>query len=265
MQLQSPIGDRWAEEYHLASRNLVLSTHIPPPPSTELPDLDPISTDPPEGTFFLDRLEKFGASDFDRVLLDRRSCWQFSSAPLSQRQLGRLLYLSVGVQSDRGSLVPSAGGLRSTRIYPLILSDGDVPMGLYRYEAELNQIRPQSLGCFRDWFRRRVLLQPELANAPLALILVCDLYRLRARYPNRAYRLALLDCGHVSQNLYLVATQMGLGCLSLSGYVDDEINEGLELDGLDQACLLITVVGQKQIFSSDQELESIDGEVKSNG
>lgn len=240
------IGDRWAEEYHLASRNLVLSAQIPPPLPAQTPEGPTVTTDPPEGTLSLTRPQGSDLSSFEQVLLRRRSCWQFSSEPLGLDQIGRLLYLSVGEQPGQGCLVPSAGGLRSTQIYALILSTGQVPVGLYRYEAKSHRLFPQQLGSFREWFQRRVLLQPELATAPLALILVSDLYRLRARYPNRAYRLALLDCGHVSQNLYLVAARMGLGCLSLSGYVDDEINEGLEIDGLDQACMAITLVGSRQ-------------------
>ncbi len=239
------IGDRWAEEYHLASRNLILSGHIPPPPSAQAADYPEVTPDPPEGTLSLVSPQDPDLDSFAAVLARRRSCWDFSTDSLSLDQISQLLYWSAGIQPGHGSLVPCAGGLRSTQVYPLILSESDVPAGLYHYEPESHQILPQKLGEFRDWFQRRVILQPELATAPLALILVSDLYRLRARYPNRAYRLALLDCGHVSQNLYLTATHLGLGCLSLSGYVDDEINEGLELDGLDQACMLITLVGYR--------------------
>ena len=238
------LGDRWAEEYHLASRNLVLSDPIPPPP-VQAGDSPKVIPDLPEGPLPLVSPQDPDLGSFEEVLAHRRSCWHFSPAPLSLDQISRLLYWSAGIQPGHGSMVPCAGGLRSTQVYPLILSESDVPAGLYYYEPEAHQILPQRLGRFRDWFQRRVILQPELATAPLALILVSDLYRLRARYPNRAYRLALQDCGHVSQNLYLVSTRLGLGCLSVSGYVDDEINEGLELDGLDQACMLITLVGYR--------------------
>lgn len=236
------LGDRWAEEYHLASRNLRLSTQILPPPHASCPEPTAKLTATVPGTLHLPA-PQIGSDRFHQVLTARRSCWHFSSSPLCLAQITQLLYLSVGCQEGGSCLVPSSGGLRSTTLYSLILSDGEVAAGLYRYSPEEHQLIPQQLGAFRDWFQKRVLLQPELAVAPLALIHVSDLQRLRHRYPNRAYRLALLDCGHVSQNLYLAATSLGLGCLCLSGYVDDEINEGLQLDGLDQTVMLITLVG----------------------
>lgn len=53
-----------------------------------------------------------------------------------------------------------------------------------------------------------------------------------AKYGPRGYRLALFDVGHVSQNLNLCATALGLEVCAIAGFVDEAINSVLGLDGL---------------------------------
>jgi SagB-type dehydrogenase family enzyme len=164
---------------------------------------------------------------------------------MSKHHLSQLLYLSNGLQAGQGRTVANAGNLGSVTLYPLILAPGgEIPAGIYAYEPAHHQLIPFQLGNFQTWFATQVALQPEIGEAPLAIALVSHVERLRQKYGHRSYRLALLDAGHVSAHLYLVATALGLNICACAGFVDDEINLGLGLDGLDQACMLISVIGQ---------------------
>ena len=54
----------------------------------------------------------------------------------------------------------------------------------------------------------------------------------------------MLDVGHVSQNLYLVATAMGLQVCATAGFIDDAVDAALGLDDLDAASMLVVLVGR---------------------
>jgi SagB-type dehydrogenase family enzyme len=74
-------------------------------------------------------------------------------------------------------------------------------------------------------------------------VLTAAVGRLAAKYGPRAYRLALLDVGHVSQNIHLVATAIGLNVCATAGFIDDELDGALGLDGIDVATMLTVLVG----------------------
>ena len=63
------------------------------------------------------------------------------------------------------------------------------------------------------------------------------------KYSLRGYRFGLLDVGHVSQNLYLVASALGLQVCATAGFIDDVLDSALGLDGLDVASMLMVLVG----------------------
>jgi len=54
-----------------------------------------------------------------------------------------------------------------------------------------------------------------------------------------------LDCGHISQNLYLAAAAMGLGCCVIAAFFDDEVNNLIEADGLEETAIYLATVGKK--------------------
>ena len=75
-------------------------------------------------------------------------------------------------------------------------------------------------------------------------ILSAIFQRLRWKYRERTYRYALLEAGHIGQNLYLAATSMGLGACAVGAFLDDELNDLLGLDGQEEAALYMISVGQ---------------------
>jgi SagB-type dehydrogenase family enzyme len=182
---------------------------------------------------------------FEEVIARRRSVRSFADRPLKASALGALCRLGngiVGSESWRRS-APSSGGLASVDLFPIVLEGCGFPAGIYRYCPAEHGLEVVRAGDFRAWLRERVLLQPELATVPLALSLVCDFRRLSERYGARGYRLGLMDAGHVSENLQLAAAALGLGSCAVGGYVDQEIDQALGLDGIGRASVLLVLMG----------------------
>ena len=87
-------------------------------------------------------------------------------------------------------------------------------------------------------------MQDFLGQANLVLVFTTILQRLRWKYQERSYRYALLEAGHLGQNVYLAGTSMGMGVCAVGAFLDDELNAMLEVDGEDEAAIYMLAVGK---------------------
>lgn len=184
------------------------------------------------------------------VLSRRKSSREFSVKPLGLEKFGQLLGLSnglrakVGNANDAGRNAPSAGSLCSCEMYVLALNVDGVEKGIYHYDVGAHGLKQIKLGDFKEWVNRMLLLQSELCEAGALIFLASNQGRLRSKYGPRAYRLGLLDAGHVSENIYLVSTALNLAVTATGGFIDDELNTALGLDGVDDCVVLVLAVGE---------------------
>jgi SagB-type dehydrogenase family enzyme len=76
------------------------------------------------------------------------------------------------------------------------------------------------------------------------LILVAAIFgRARFKYGLRGYRFALLEAGHVAQNLLLAAAALGLAAVPLGAFYDRRTDEFLRLDGVNESTLYTVALG----------------------
>lgn len=188
------------------------------------------------------------------AILNRRSSREWGGVPLASEKLGRILYLANGVKKDDGTErtlpkrnVPSGGGLGSVEVYCCILKVEGIAQGLYHFDSVEHELRLVKSGDYSAWVRECLILQEEFSTASAIMFLVSSQKRLATKYGIRAYRVGLMDVGHVSQNIYLVATALGLEVCATAGFVDEELNSALDLDGLDNCALLALAVGEPRL------------------
>lgn len=184
------------------------------------------------------------------ALAKRKSSRDFSAQPTKMSKIGQLLGLSNGIRhlvgngKDGHRNAPSAGGLGSCEVYLLALNVEGAEKGIYHYDVSAHQLRLLKAGDFKEWVWRMTLLQGELQEAGALLFLASNQAKLRSKYGARAYRLGLLDAGHVSENVYLVAAALDLAVTATGGFIDDEVNSALGLDGVDDCVVLVLAVGE---------------------
>jgi SagB-type dehydrogenase family enzyme len=83
------------------------------------------------------------------------------------------------------------------------------------------------------------------ANASVMLFFTAIFERILWRYPYaRAYRAALIECGHVCQTFCLSATKLGLAPFSVMALADSAIERDLGIDGITEAVLYGAGVGR---------------------
>lgn len=246
-----------AEEYHVASRNQAGFKHLVREHlvhySAEIEKLvagAPLHlTNEPHTQ--LPSTRASAALSLEDAIIGRASSHNFGLAPLPIEALCTLLYLGNAVRTtDRteGGIryqrnAPNSGNLGSVEVYPIVLNVLGIEPGIYHYDSVSHDLVELQKGNFATWLREHVFFQIEFSHPSVALVLTASIGRLTAKYGLRAYRLALLDTGHVSQNIYLVSTALGLSVCATAGFIDDELDAAVGVDGLESASMLVLLVG----------------------
>lgn len=87
-------------------------------------------------------------------------------------------------------------------------------------------------------------MQEFLGQANLVLVLTSIFQRLRWKYQERSYRYALIEAGHLGQNVYLAGTSIGMGTCAVGAFLDDGLNLLLGVDGQNEAAIYMLAVGK---------------------
>lgn len=194
-----------------------------------------------------------------RTLTERKTTRVFDRAnPLTAQELSTLLYYTYGAQgiaqSEQGhaslrKTSPSGGAMHPIEAYPLVVNVRGVPSGLYHYSVQrhmLELLRPMPPAEAERVAELFTLGQSYFRSAHALFILTARWYRSFWKYPraHKAYRVVHLDAGHLSQTLYLLCTQLGLGAFFTGAVNDMNIEEALGLDPLQEGVIGISGCGR---------------------
>jgi putative peptide maturation dehydrogenase len=143
---------------------------------------------------------------------------------------------------------PSAGGFHPVEAYPLLLRVEGVEPGLYHYNGRdhaLERIAALDPGAARELAAELVCGQTYFADAHVLVALAARFDRAFWKYRNHPKALAalLMDAAHLSQTLYLVCTEMGLGAFVTAAVNNADIEERLGLDGYQEGVLAVCGFG----------------------
>jgi SagB-type dehydrogenase family enzyme len=182
----------------------------------------------------------------------RRSARSFAPGPVTLEALATLLHASYGVTGPPDGeeataalrAVPSGGALYPLEVYVLAARVEGLAEGLYHFvplRSVLETLPPDDpLPRLRS-----SLAYPEILDGSALTVLVTAMFwRTRFKYGLRGYRFALLEAGHVMQNLLLVATALGLGAVPIGGLFDRQVDDLLGVDGVDESVLYAAHVGR---------------------
>jgi SagB-type dehydrogenase family enzyme len=185
------------------------------------------------------------------ALENRRSVRDFVLRRLPLDRLSQLLFLSHGVRGvktvedevvfDRCS--PSAGGLYPVELYAATQRVDGVPDGIHHYDARFHRLEQVLAGRYHDRLADLTIGQDMIRTSNVVIVMTAVFERTMWKYGLRGYRYAWLDAGHVGQNIYLVASALKLGAVTIGGFFDHEINRLLQLPP-DEAAVYLACVGQ---------------------
>lgn len=184
------------------------------------------------------------------ALARRRSRRCDQSGPISLGELGTLLGAAYGVSAHlAGSgqsfrTAPSGGALYPLDLYVVPCLVEGVDEALFHYDPLRHCLeRLRSVRAVSEL--EPLTLAPELIRGSAAVILMTAMFwRSRFKYGQRAYRFALIEAGHVGQNLSLAAAALDLETVPLGGFYDRRVDAFVGADGLNEATLYLFPVAR---------------------
>ena len=184
---------------------------------------------------------KVGKMSLEESLTRRRSIRRFSPEALSRQQIAQLCWAGQGVtDSNRGFRTsPSAGALYPLELYVVTAE------GVERYIPQRHAMEKHMEGDLRPKLQAAALDQSCVGQAPAVFVVTGVVSRTAQKYGRRAMRYVLIEVGHVSQNLLLQATAMGLGTVPVGAMREEEVSKILSLPA-DHTPLFLIPIGAPQ-------------------
>lgn len=189
------------------------------------------------------RLKKIPLSHFNInskslkcALKNRKSTHKFSNKKLASSTLSKLLYHSVGFRDkplgiSENRFYPSAGARYPIELY-VVSFHTSLANGVYHYYVKNNSLelltnKPTKI---------ENILFPEVLSQnknPRCIIILTGVFKRNTlKYGDVGYRYALIEVGHICQNIYLLSSILDIPCCSVTGFKDKGINKLLDIDGV---------------------------------
>jgi SagB-type dehydrogenase family enzyme len=153
----------------------------------------------------------------------RRSVRKYTDNTVDSDAIARLLWAAYGKNKFRRT-VPSAGA-----IYPLVIYFW-YDMALYRYVSETHSWEFCSVLLDKTELHTACLSQHSIMSAPFVIIVAADYDKIKRKYRRRGERYAILEAGHVGQNVHLMCEALGLGCVMIGAFSDRKVKAALSID-----------------------------------
>lgn len=184
------------------------------------------------------------------LLQKRKSHRIYTEQPISLLQLSFLLWASQGIKGRRGRAyatlrtVPSGGARHSYETYLVIRQVEGLQPGVYHYLPEENAL--ELLHTDDELTQKAVesLAGQKWAGRASAIFYwAMDAYRAEWRYGIYSHRVALIDVGHIGENLTLAAEALGLGSCGIAAIQHELCCKLLEIDGENEFAVYAMPVG----------------------
>ncbi|MGH8062429.1 MAG: putative peptide maturation dehydrogenase [Pseudoxanthomonas sp.] len=202
-------------------------------------------------------LPRTARTDFDQLLARRATCRNFDAEkPLPYALFAQLIERVFSAQSHvrvsddtvfLKKTSPSGGGLHPIEAYLIVQNVEGVAPGLYHYHSIAHALEPlpapeQPLHALA---MAAVAEQHWFANAHVMVLLAPRYDRSFWKYRNhaKAHRAITLEAGHLSQTLYLSATEAGLAAYITCAINEVPLEQAFALDPISSGALAICGFG----------------------
>jgi len=185
---------------------------------------------------------KLPPPDWDRLgplsesLLERRSVRSYSTETITEEDLSLLLASACGISDPVNGLrtAPSGGATYPLDLY--VVSE----TGVEEYVPEDHSLVVIKEGDTRSSLAHHSYRQSFIARAPVTFVICADYPRITSRYRDRGIRYAILEAGHIAQNIHLACVSLGYGSVAVGAYDDDDVANALGIEGRGHVIYLVT-------------------------
>lgn len=186
-----------------------------------------------------------GTVSVEYAIKQRRTIRSFSPEILNLNQLSQLLWSAQGMTENGGfkRAAPSAGALYPMDVYAVVGSGSveRIEAGVYHYEPNGHALSYITKKDVRDGVAKASLSQMWMARAPLNIVITAEYSRITLKYKERGIRYAMIEAGHIAQNLFLQAEAMGLKAAIVGAFHDNELIEILKIPRTHEPLLIMPI------------------------
>lgn len=225
-----------ANHYHESTKRVYLPLKEKPPAYKSYPALPPLAL-PVEFLALtvptLKAVSQLDGTTHAESRLDLTSLATllfYSAGRIRKRQ-----FAGVGEVTFRAA--SSAGGLYPIEVYLVCGDLPDLNAGVYHFSPMDFALRCLRPGDFRSALSQAVGGDATIAVTPVTLIYSAVFWRSAWKYQARAYRYCFWDNGTIAANALAVANELGLPAHVQLGFIDEDVNRLIGVDGQSEASL----------------------------
>ena len=211
------------------------------------------------------------ATPLDELLAARSTCRNFTGAPLPLADVARVLHRVFAAQAAEEHVPgarmlkknsPSGGGLHPVEAFVLARRVDGLASGAYHYASEAHALAPLRLldAAQADALAYELVAGQEwFARAPVLVLMAARFQRTfwKSRAHAKAWKVVQLDAGHLSQNLYLSATELGYGAFVTAAINDRAAERAFEFDGLSVGAVAVCGFGKRASDGANVEFDPL--------
>ena len=190
-----------------------------------------------------------GNLPLETAIKQRRTVRSFADRPLTVDQLSQILWAAQGI-TDEGGLkraAPSGGALYPIDVYAVVGKNGvqGLAQGVHLYDPHRHSIRKIVATDQRGDVAVAALRQMWMATAPVILVLTAEYSRITIKYGQRGERYAMIEVGHIGQNIFLQCEALDLAAGIVGAFYDKEVARAIHAKKNHEP-LIIMPVGWKR-------------------
>jgi len=162
----------------------------------------------------------------EEALLKRRSIREYANLPLTLEDVSQLLWAAQGITAEWGGrTAPSAGALYPLEVYLAVGNVENLAAGVYKYKPERHELVKVRDDDVRGELAEAALGQNFVMEAAIDIVIAAVYERTTKKYGDRGVRYTHMEAGHAAQNIYLQATALDLGMVTIGAFYDDRVKD----------------------------------------
>ena len=189
-------------------------------------------------------------TDFLKIVNSRSSHRVYTQGKITLKQLSYLLWCMQGVKEIRGKsyatlrTVPCGGARHPFETYMALKDVEGLKDGLYHYLPMEHKIEfLKEVDDRKGFIGTSLMGQLWACKANVVFYFSIVFYRSEWRYGIHAHRGLMTDAGHITENLYLASTALGLGGCAIGAVDGKYCDEVFGLDGVEESIVYAQPVG----------------------
>jgi len=180
------------------------------------------------------------------ALKNRKTIRKFTGDKLSRKALDDLIWAAYGHTHTKKGIkmrtAPSPGAMYPIEIHCIIENVTGMKDGIYIFDRKKEALSLLKAGKFLELIQEVSLDQKFITQSNVLIIMVYNPRKITPHYGDHSFRYSAFECGHIAQNIILMATVLGLGSVPVGAFDERGIAFSLNMSG-DKEILYFVAVG----------------------